>query len=335
MKDNFILKDKKILFFSQYFFGYERIIKEKLEELKAKVVMYNEMSVKTTFGRALTKICPNLFYFKTNRYYKRIINSNKANKFDFILFIDCEMPSKKVLKKMKMTFPNARLCLYLWDSVKNLNRVDRKFKFFDYITTFDREDAKKYNLILRPLFFSDEYRNSKINSKFYEYDLCFIGTIHSDRYRILKLIEKQAKDNNWKCFFYPYLQSKFVYYIYKLIKKEFRNTKISDFYFSKLSPKEITSIVNKSKVVVDIQHPDQDGLTMRTLEMIGMKKKILSTNADIINYDFYDSKYIGIIDRTNPVINSCLFSNSTFYIDEHIYENYSIQKWCVDVLGEM
>ena len=49
MKDNFILKDKKILFFSQYFFGYERIIKEKLEELKAKVVMYNEMSVKTTF----------------------------------------------------------------------------------------------------------------------------------------------------------------------------------------------------------------------------------------------------------------------------------------------
>ena len=88
MKDNFILKDKKILFFSQYFFGYERIIKEKLEELKAKVVMYNEMSVKTTFGRALTKICPNLFYFKTNRYYKRIINSNKANKFDFILFID-------------------------------------------------------------------------------------------------------------------------------------------------------------------------------------------------------------------------------------------------------
>ena len=43
---------------------------------------------------------------------------------------------------------------------------------------------------------------------------------------------------------------------------------------------------------------------MRTIEIaLGMRKKSITTNLDIKEYDFYDKNNILIIDRKNPIIN--------------------------------
>lgn len=330
---NISLSKKRVLLFSQYFFGYESKIKEKMRELGAEVDLYDEMSVKTMFSRALLKISPAIFNRKTERYYCEILNKIKNNSYDFVLFIDCEMPTEKVLDLFRKKFKTAKFCLHMWDSVENLKGVESKFKYFDHITTFDRSDAHKYKLKLRPLFFADEYK-IKNKVEYYEYDLTFIGTIHSDRYRILKKMFEQAQNLNLRIFFYPYLQSRFIYYYYKLTKREFRNTKINNFRFDKISSDEIAQITKLSKVVIDIQHPAQTGLTMRTLEMVGMKKKIITTNEDIIKYDFYNKNNIFIIGRENPYLNPLFIESPYEDIDSNIYNYYSIDRWCLDVLGE-
>lgn len=322
------LEGKKILLFSQYFFGYEEKITKKMRDLGAGVSLYDEMSVKTPFERALLKISSGLFKNKTEKYYNDILEREKNNHYDYIVFIDCEMPTANVLKNYKSTFKEARFCLHMWDSIDNLKGVEGKFKFFDHITSFDRKDAAVYKLGFRPLFFCDEYRATG-KKRDYKYELSFIGTIHSDRYSIIKELKKSSKS----FYLYPYLQSRFIYYFYKLTKKTFRNTKITDFKFDKIDSLSIARVVDESCAILDIQHPRQTGLTMRTLEMLGMKKKIVTTNTDIINYDFYKPNNICVIDRVNPVVPDGFYNREYENLDDDIYEYYSIGRWIVDVLG--
>ncbi len=322
------LQSRKILFFSQYFFGYEEKIAKKMKELGADVFLYDEMSVNTPFERALLKISPNLFKNKTEKYYDKILEKERNNQFDYVVFIDCEMPTPNVLKKYKSCFKEARFCLHMWDSIDNLKGVEGKFKFFDHITSFDRKDAAVHKLGFRPLFFCDEYRATG-EKRDYKYELSFIGTIHSDRYSIIQELKKSTKS----IYLYLYLQSKFIYYFYKLTKKTFRNTRRTDFMYDKIDSTTIAEVVNESSAILDIQHPRQTGLTMRTLEMLGMKKKIVTTNTDIKNYDFYNPNNICVIDRKKPVVPNEFYNREYENLNDDIYEYYSLGHWIVDILG--
>lgn len=327
------LKGEKILFFCQYFFGYEEKIAEKYRELGAEVELYDEMSVKKTIERAFLKVLPGIFTRKTEKYYADILREVKNREYNYILFIDCEMPTERILKAFRKVFPKTKFCLHLWDSIKNLKGVEKKLCYFDYITSFDRSDVKNYSQIkFRPLFFCDEFR-AGFQAPFYDYDLCFIGTIHSDRYKVIKALFDQAKQYGLKIYCYPYLQSRFIFYYYKMTKREFRGTRIDDFEFEKKSSADIADIVSRSKVVADVQHPGQTGLTMRTLEMVGMKKKLITTNQDIVNYDFYSSNNIMVINRNNVKCQKEFFKTEYKEISKKTYEYYSIARWCMDVLG--
>ncbi len=325
-----LLNNQRVLFFSQYFFGYENKIKEKMEEMGAVVDMYDERAINSAFDRAVIKFAPNLYKNKTSRYFKKILDTIMENSYQYILFIDCEMASIEDIEKIKRCFKSAKLCLHLWDSLSNLKGVEAKLKMFDYVTTFDKQDSDRLSIRFRPLFFCDEYVSKK-NTFEHQYDLSFVGTIHSDRLLVISKIMNQITKERF--FRYQFLQSKFIYYFYKLTKKEFRGTKISDFYFNKIKSEQIASITEESAAVLDIQHPKQTGLTMRTLEMIGMKKKFITTNENIIYYDFYNENNIMVIDRTNPVIDKTFFERDYVELPSYIYDKYYIDNWIKEVLG--
>ena len=324
---------KRVLFFSPAFFGYEKKICDALEKMGASVDFYDERSIQSNVEKALLKISSRLFDKKTEAYYFKILENVKERVYDYILFVKCDMPTEKVLRIYKETFSSAKMCLYMWDSIENIPNVKRKFKYFDFISTFDRRDSMKEKIQFRPLFYCDEFSN-KLTKHQYLYDLCFIGTIHSDRYKIVKTIKKQAENMGLKVYIYPYIQSKFVYYLYKLIKHEFRDTKITDFQFDKMSSQKIAEKVEKSNVIIDIQHPKQTGLTMRTIEMIGMNKKIMTTNSDIVNYNFYNENNIQVIDRNEAKIDRDRLKKEYIALEKEVYEYYSIYSWVSCVLGE-
>lgn len=329
------LTDKRILFFSPAFFGYENKIKEKMEEMGAKVDLFDERSVSKNYEKALLKISPNIFNKKTEAYYFNILNLVKSEQYDYVLFVKCDMPTVKVLKEYKRVFSKAKICLHMWDSIDNIPNIRKKMYIFDYISSFDRKDCiDNENINFRPLFYCDDYKANSNYERHYKYDIAFIGTIHSDRYKILKEIEKYAKKEKLYIYKYPFLQSKFIYYFYKLIKKEFRSTNIKEFRFNKISSQDIANIVDQSRIIIDIQHPKQTGLTMRTIEMIGMKKKIITTNKDIVNYDFYDSRNIFVLDRNDLNISLGTFSNKYFDVDDSVYNRYLLESWIYEVLGE-
>ncbi|MCK3905682.1 capsular biosynthesis protein CpsH [Streptococcus suis] len=329
-----ILEGKKILFFSPAFFGYEKRISDKMVSLGAEVHYYNERPIETSLQKAFLKVNPNIFSRMTEEYFFSILKEVENIEFDFIFFLKCEMPTKKILSKFKEKFSNSVFCLYMWDSISNVIGIEEKFPFFDNIYSFDLEDSTKYECIkFRPLFFSDEYRVTP-NQYSKKYSLSFIGTIHSDRYRIIRQVKNIVDGYKLNSYFYNFLQSKFIFYYYKIIKKEFRDALISDFSFDHLSSKEIADIINETEVVLDIQHPKQSGLTMRTIEMIGMNKKIITTNPMIRQYDFYNPNNILIIDRFDVEIDLSFFESPYQELQTEIYEKYSLEKWILDILNK-
>lgn len=326
------LRKEQILFLSPSFFSYGSKIAEAFKNKGYEVISYDERCVVSPFSKAILKLFPFLFNLKSKRYYTNIINENKNKHFDYVFVIKCDMITKKVLYMLKNVFSEAKFCLYLYDSKKNIKGINYKIGLFDFASSFDFDDCESdKRLHFRPLFYTSDFIGKSATNK---YDLSFCGTIHSDRYYVLKKIMKEAAERKLKTYIFAYLQSNFIYYFYKLTAKGFRHAKKTDFSFEKKSIDEISLIEQQSNVILDIQHPKQTGLTIRTIEMIGARKKIITTNENIKKYDFYNPKNILVINRENPIINWNFFNEEYQDIPKNIYEKYDLSHWIVEVLGK-
>lgn len=95
----------------------------------------------------------------------------------------------------------------------------------------------------------------------------------------------------------------------------------------------VANIMHRSKAILDIQHPAQTGLTMRTIETLGIGRKLITTNTDIVNYDFYNEENILVIDRTNPVIPNSFIEHNAKEVSQQIYQKYSLNGWIEEIFG--
>lgn len=319
--------------------GYPNGIIRQMEELGAQVDYMNDKPndgfVCKTLGRFQLKT-----YLKViDKYYIGKIDELKQNKYDYILVIRGEYTTTNALKYLKKSFPKARLILYMWDGLHKLNTkgIENKWSYYDKVFTFDRIDyeANKDRIHFRPLYYYEEYLPENKDSEYgkkYKYDISFIGTGHADRVRIVKQVMEQCENNHMKAFKYIYMPHPFVYLFNRLFNKNFRGVKRSEIRFKMLPFDLLYKIYGNSKCIVDVENPGQHGLTMRTIETIGLKKKFITTNEDIKNYDFYNSNNILVIDRNNPRLNMNFFKIPFEELPHEIYEKYSLRSWILEVL---
>ena len=333
MNSNNCFLGKKILLLSPAFFDFEVNIKANFENLGATVDYFDERSIQSAINRAILKISPLFFAFTTRNYYKKLMRKTIRNNYDFILIIRCDMISKSILRKLRCEFPSAKLCLYLWDPVRTIKGLEKKLDIFDCVSSFDSKDCKKYSFIkFRPFYCTQQLLQTKPVSEL-KYDFAFCGTVHSDRLEVLRKIELLCKKSNYTFYKYYYLPSEFMYYFYKITKKSFRFYHKDDFKFTKISSEQVNNIENSSRAVIDIQSPMQVGLTSRAINRICNQKKLVTTDEDIINYDFYNPINIFVINREDPKIDKKMLEGQFVDIDKDILKNYTFEAWAKDVLG--
>ena len=107
----------------------------------------------------------------------------------------------------------------------------------------------------------------------------------------------------------------------------------STFSFDKMSAAEIAKVVDESRIILDVQHPKQTGLTMRTIEMIGMNKKLITTNESIRRYDFFYADNVAVVDRNDVKIPEGFIKIPYRPLPKDIYEKYSLKIWILEVLS--
>jgi hypothetical protein len=327
------LENKKVLFLCPLFFNYHKKIVKAMESLGAKVDFYDERPSNTVLSKALLRINRNFVKLQIKKYYEEITQAINDKKYDYIFICQAEATPKLFLKDIKRMNPKARMVLMLWDSVANKVNTLEKLDQFDEVYSFDKKDCNQFGFTFRPLFFDLEYEHLAKDEPTLIYDLFFVGTVHSDRYQILNKVKKQFEKNHLAVFYFLYLPSKIMYYQKKWFTSELTGAHISEFSFVGLPSDQLTTKLKQSKAVVDIQHPKQTGLTMRTIEMLGANKKMITTNSDILNYDFYHPNNICVVDRENVVVPTEFMTTSYVSVDEKVKDRYSITYFVKDVLG--
>lgn len=321
-----MLENKRILYIGPRFFGYEIEIQKTLRDLGAEVDFFDDRPKNNFITKVLIRLnFKFLIKSKIDAYYKSIYKEIENIKHDYVFVVAPETLDYKKLEQLKQIQKNPTYILYMWDSFENKNSFNT-IELFDKVITFDSQDAKKYNLNFLPLFYIKDYENIAEKEN-YEYDLCFTATAHSDRYKIAKEIEQELADSNLKMFSFFYLPSKIMYWVRRIFINKYQYGDIKDFSFSSLSQLDIINIIEKSKVVLDINHPKQYGLTSRSIESFGANRKLITTNKNIQDYDFYNENNILVVDRDRPVVDKNFFETDYIKPIKEVYEFYSLKNW--------
>ena len=309
-------------------FNYENLIKEEIEGMGAKVDLYDERPSNSFYSKAIIRFKRNLYQVNIDKHYRKIINNIKEKSYNYFLLIKGEVVPAFFLEFLRKKNPGIVFIYYTYDSFQNNPNGISILYYFDRKFTFDRKDATKYNLSFRPLFYASEYAtiNQEENSN-YKYDLSFIGTAHSDRYSISQKLNSWCDKFNLKMFNFYFSPSETLFKFKKLTDKNFKNFDKQKISFKSLTHSEIIGIYKDSKAILDINHPGQNGLTMRTFETLGAGRKLVTTNADIKSYPFYNENNIFIIDRRNPELEEVFFKNEFKEIESTIYFSMSLKGW--------
>ena len=314
--------------------NYAKGIIKKMEEMGYDVYFIpdkpNESAITKILGRLKTPLYQKILM----EYYKEKIGAlPQEDDFYRILIIRGEYTPIGAIRLLKEKYPSAKRILYMWDSIINNRGIQKKWDYYDELYTFDRKDYLNNINIIRflPLFYYEDCLPKK-NSEDYEYDLSFIGTAHEDRIKIVNEACKKLENDGFKCFKYYYLPHYLVYLYNKITNKWFKGVRKNEIMFKPLPFNQLYEIYGKSNCIIDIESSSQTGLTMRTIEIIGLKKKLITTNKDVINYDFYNQNNICVIDRNNPIIDEEFFKTPYVLLQENIYKKYALSSWLKYIL---
>lgn len=325
------MKDKKILMFGPSFFGYTECIAAQLRQMGAQVDFYDERPNNGALCKIMLRYNVRLYYPKVAAYYKAIAQENSSKDYDYIFVIKSEAIDQGILQMLRGYFPQAKCILYLWDAVENVPGGEEKIRLYDKVLTFDHVDAKKYGLPLRPLFFRKEYAQTGDDHTDFAYDVAFIGTAHSIRPKVVQAVEDICKKENRTCFKFLFLPHSIVFFYNKLLNPAYRKVRKSDIHFDSMPAADIRRVYDNSRCILDVEHVAQRGLTMRTIEMVGMGKKLITTNTGIKQYDFYNPNNICVIDREASEIPSGFWDSKYEPIPQEIINRYALEHFVQEI----
>ena len=321
------LQGKRILFFSAHLFGYQNDIRLAMESVGAIVDYYDERPANNFLVKGVIRINRNLLAGYINHYYNKIIKETLQKEYDYVFFIKGESISASNVRRLKQFHPEANFIIYHWDSIANNSNAQNLLPYFDRVFSFDKIDCERLGLHFLPLFYTPDYANIPYYDKEIKYDMLFVGTTHSDRYKLVKRIEKQIIKMGGLCLTWFYFQSKILYYKMKIQNSYLRQIPVHTFHFKPMSKELLLQLYAGSRIIIDVQHPKQTGLTMRCIETLGAKRKLITTNYYITEYDFYNPDNILVVDRNLPYVPEKFLNEPYRDTPKEIYESYSIKNW--------
>ena len=324
-----VSEQKHVLLVSPLTFSYHITIAETLSAMGYKVTWWNDRVTEATWYKLLLRFFPKTIALLSEYHFKKIIKTLDSKAISHVLIIKGEGLSAKTVSRIREAYQLASMGLYLWDGAENLKTVHSKLSYFDSIATFDPHDALSFGWTYRPLFWRKVSRS--IEKYTPNYDWCFIGTVHSDRHKIIHRL-RQQHSKQFKSYVFAYFQSPLVLFMRKLIDFTLWFSPKGTISTNPMPAIEVAKIVAQSYAVLDIEHPKQRGFTMRTIETLMAEKKLITTNKHIFDSNLFHPSRVLIIDRQNPIIASEFFNESFVKIPEQLKNYYSCENWVSELL---
>lgn len=308
------MTSKKITLIYPFAYGYLDFVVQELRsyrnivvtDIKTDTIQYKYPNIFVKAWNGITKL------FGSNikkKYFNQQILDRIKEKQDIIFVIRPDMLDDSLLKQLKNN--TETFTAYLYDSCKKFPRQLEIAHFFDEIYSYEKEDIKKYNFIETSNFIYDE----TLEPEEIQYDIFNVSSYDSRIDEINAVSTALAEGG---------LNIYFVLFWYQ--KLEYPHLISTTRY---LSLDETKKLIAKSKAMIDIQRKDQKGLSFRTFESLGYRKKLITTNTAVQEYEFYHPNNILIIDsnhlNTNEIKNFLKLDYQP--ISQDIIDQYSVKNF--------
>lgn len=262
------------------------------------VRLYKKKSILLTF---IKKIFLFFGWFNKSWYNDWIYEVSKYSKI--IIFATKDYSVVRYIKKRS----KANIIFWYWNPAFRMGIPKKELYGLANVWSFDPEDCKKYSLKFNTTFF---FKNMVLPNTTIEYDLLFLGINKGRRDKLNRLNEN----------FQNYLLNTYFHIVPD--KNEKVDVKINPIPYI-----DYLMLLSKSKAILDIQPIGQSGLTLRPMESIFFKKKLITDNKGILHEDFYNSQNIFVLGVDN-ISNIRNFISSPYKeVDPDIVNKFDFNSW--------
>ena len=273
--------------------------------------VFNPYVEHNLFERILREICFRLKILPHKIWYNKKIKRFPA---DFIFVWDT-LITKDFLEWIYNLFPNAQRNFIYFNMVgkaKHLHpkEIPSSFK----IWTYDNYDSSLYgiNFYQHSPFFKT-FIKPKQNI---EYDVIFVG---ADKGRGDYLVNLDKKMQSLG------LRTHFV------IVATGRLSKKKDYYQPSLPYGRVIELITKTKAILNVAMENQQGITLRDMESIFLNVKLLTTNKNIVNQDFYCPNNVYVVENLN-LDNFLDFMKKPYIpVNQRIKEKYTFDSFIREI----
>ncbi len=253
--------------------------------------------------------------------YSRIVDE-LDEKFDYIFVIRPDSFPVSFIEKLKDK--TTKYIGYQWDGIEKFPKVKNYFSFFD--TFFCFETVPGFSNVKKTTNFYFDFDNYKaaqtpvpnIPPVFY-----FVGLDWEIRRTKINNFVEFAVNNDFKLDFY----------LQEFEKNDDKNPHIK-YITNRITFAQNIEFVKKSDVLVDFVDPRQVGLSFRFFEGMYYRKKIITDNMMVKNYDFYHPDNIFVIENDNNAVIQEFLNRPYQELPEQIVKKYSFSEWIFRMLRE-
>lgn len=333
------MRKKVALLIPHHFSFYEAIMKN-LEILDYEVVLLiltdKEFRYKNFFerlGNFLKKTFLNDKGYKSQLRVKRNSENLKieiakiSEKIDYTLVIRPDYFTKNSLKLLKNK--SKLFTAYQWDGFQRYPEIVNYIDLFDRFFVFDRSDYNLHKESFANLFPITNFYIDYFDDEGYEVEeVYFLGSYLENRIEeivsISNFFEKSGIKSNIQIV---------------CSKEKDRNALLTSSIHPlthSLKYSEMIKQVQKSKFLLEFNNLGiHDGLSFRVFEALGFKKKLITNNPEVLNYDFYHPNNIFVWDGRNYHEIIAFLKKDYKELDSVIYKKYSFSNWIRYVFDEM
>ena len=311
--------------------SYHVSISETLRAMGYGVTWWDERASSATWYKLALRLVPGATVRWSERAFRNQLQRLDVPSITHVLVVKGEGLSQRLAFEIRKTLAAASMGLYLWDSAENVRGVAIILPAFDSVATFDPLDAKTFGWSYRPLFARDMSANRDAPMSA-QYDWCFIGTIHSDRHRVIHRLRRRGGPQV-RSFVFAFFQSPLILLARMLTDWTLWQAPRGTLSTRPMPAADVAQIVRRSRAVLDIEHPRQRGFTMRTIETLLAGKKLVTTNEHIVGSDLYHPSRAHVISRRTPEIPAGFVERPCDAVADDLRHRYSCEGWAAELLG--
>ena len=210
-------------------------------------------------------------------------------KVDYALFIRADLHDADVIAAVKQNVQKSMIA-YQWDGMARFPAIWQRIPFFDRFFVFDTDDWQHNPSFLPTTNFYFDCLAFPPNTP--QYDCYFVGAHSAERMGMILNFVHFAEQNSLQLDFSIAPTS-------HQEKERFRE------YYPSASIQELTcgktflenlAALQNSRVLLDFLNPIHNGLSFRPFEAMIYRKKLITTNPKIKQYDFYRPENIFVWD---------------------------------------